>query len=113
MVAPHRPVGVAPLAQRDVDEALAQYQDEAGDDVALRFLSALADAFDLLSRNPGIGSPRYATTLQMPGLRCWPLRPWPQLIFYVERDRSVDVVRVLHGARDVPASLTGPEAEGA
>ena len=105
MPAAHKPVFVAPLAQRDVDEAAAHYQDEAGEEVALRFLLAVGDALALLSRNPGIGSPRYATELKMPGVRCWPLRPWPQLVFYVERERTVDVFRVLHGARDVPATL--------
>jgi toxin ParE1/3/4 len=46
----------------------------------------------------------------LPGIRCWPLRPWPQLVFYVEREQAVEVFRVLHGARDIPASLIEPDA---
>ncbi len=110
MPAARKPVEVAPQAQRDIDEAAANYLDEAGEEVALRFLSALDDAFDLLARNPGSGAPRYATVLHMPGVRCWPLRPWPQLVFCVERERIVDVFRVLHGARDIPATMSEPGA---
>jgi toxin ParE1/3/4 len=108
--AARKPVEVAPRAQHDIDDTAAQYLEEAGEEVALRFLAAVDDAFDLLSRNPGLGSPRHATVLQLPGIRCWPLRPWPQLVFYVEREQAVDVFRVLHGARDIPATLIEPDA---
>lgn len=110
MPAARKPVEVAPRAQSDIDDTAAQYLEEAGDEVALRFLAAVADAFDLLSRNPGLGSPRHAAALQLPGIRCWPLRPWPQLVFCVERAQAVEVFRVLHGARDIPVTLTEPEA---
>ena len=109
MPAARKPVEVAPRAQRDIDDTAAQYLEEAGEETAMRFLAAIADAFDLLSRNPGLGSPRHATVLQLPGIRCWPLRPWPQLVFYVEREQAVDVFRVLHGARDIPATLAEAE----
>ena len=112
MPASRKPVVVAPLAQQDIDDAAARYQIESGEDLALRFLAAVGDAFALLSRNPGIGSPRYATLLRLPGVRSWPLRPWPQLIFYVERERAVDVFRVLHGASDMAGTLAEPDPGG-
>lgn len=111
MSAARKAVTVSPRAGRDLDDAAAAYQDEAGIDTAMRFLDAVASAFDLLARNPGIGSPRYAATLQMPGIRCWPLRPWPYLVFYIDRADEVAVIRVLHGARDVPATLAVPGAD--
>ena len=104
-----KPVVVSPRAQSDVDELVAGYTDDAGPDVAHRFVDALAEAFDLIASNPGIGSPRYGLMLNLPGVRCWSLRPWPQVIFYVERENAIDVVRVLHGARDIPATLAAPE----
>ncbi len=109
MAVARKPVVVSPRAQRDVDELTAVYADEAGSDTAHRFIDALAEAFDLIARNPGIGSPRYGLTLNLFGVRCWPLRPRPEVIFYVERGHAIDVVRVLHGARDIPATLTEPE----
>ena len=106
------PVVVLPRAEQDIDDVIAHYLREAGVDVARRFADALADAFGLLARNPAMGSPRYASLLALPGMRCWPLRPWPQMIFYLERERRLDVVRVLHGARDIPASLAEPDSAG-
>ena len=38
-------------------------------------------------------------------LRSWPLRGYPYLVFYVERDDHVDVWRLLHAERDIPAWL--------
>lgn len=102
------PVVVLPRAGQDIADAADRYVDEAGDAVALRFADALGEAFDLLARNPGIGSLRHASLLALPGMRFWPLRPWPQLIFYVARERQVHIVRVLHGARDVPAAFAEP-----
>jgi toxin ParE1/3/4 len=107
------PVFVLPRARQDIADAADHCVDEAGDAVAQRFADALGEAFDLLARNPGIGSLRHASLLALPGMRCWPLRPWPQLIFYVVRERQLDIVRVLHSARDVPAAfaeLPPPEA---
>lgn len=49
--------------------------------------------------------PRYAHELALPGLLYWPLRRYPYLVFYVERDDHVDVWRVLHGVRDIPEWL--------
>jgi toxin ParE1/3/4 len=40
------------------------------------------------------------------GLRLWPVPGFERhLIFYVERADYIDVLRVLHGARDIPAVL--------
>ncbi len=58
-----------------------------------------------ISRHPSAGSTRYAFELDLPGLRCWPLARYPYRVFYVERDDHIDVWRILHGARDIPAWL--------
>ncbi len=106
------PVVVLPRAEQDIDDVIGRYLEDAGVDVAQRFTEALVGAFALLARNPAMGSLRQASALALPGMRCWPLRPWPHLIFYLERERRVDVVRVLHGARDIPASLADPDVAG-
>jgi len=46
--------------------------------------------------------------LNLPGVRFWPLTRHPYLVFYVERDDHIDVWRVLHGRRDVPAWMADP-----
>ena len=96
-------------ANRDIEEALARYSAEASRAVAVGFVRALELAFDHLGRHPGGGSERYAHELNLPGLRFWPLKRYPYLIFYVERADHVDVWRVLHARRDIPSWM--PDAE--
>jgi toxin ParE1/3/4 len=52
-----------------------------------------------------MGSPRYAQELGLPGLRSWPLRTYPHIVFYFEAPDAVEIWRVLHGRRDLPAHL--------
>jgi toxin ParE1/3/4 len=94
-------------AQRDIDEAVDDYLEEGAGQAALAFIDALEQAFAHLGRHPAIGSLRYAHELNLPGLRCWPLRRYPYLIFYVEHDDHVDVWRVLHAERDIPSWMQG------
>jgi toxin ParE1/3/4 len=91
------------VANRDVDEAIAYYPSEASDDVALGFADALERAYRHISRHPARGSSRYAVELNLLGLRAWPVRRFPHLVFYVEAKDCIDVWRVLHSARDIPA----------
>jgi toxin ParE1/3/4 len=100
-----KPVVPRALARADVDDALAYYVDEAGRDVALAFIDALETAYRHLSRHAKTGSSAYAYELDIPQLRFWPLRRFPFLIFYMEHDDHIDVWRVLHAQRDIPAWL--------
>ena len=91
------------VARRDVDEAIDDYAEEAGVDVALRFIDALKKAYRAISSRPAIGSPRYAHELELPGLRSRKIARFPYLIFYLERDDHIGVWRVLHAQRDIPS----------
>lgn len=59
--------------------------------------------------HPATGSPRYAHELNLPGLRCWSLARYPYLVFYVEHPDHIDVWRLLHGQRDIPAWMQAQE----
>lgn len=96
-------------ARRDVEGAVAYYLTEETESAALGFIDALEKAFSNIGRHPASGSPRYAHELNLPGLRSWPLPRYPYLIFYVERSDHIDVWRVLHGQRDIPAWMQEPE----
>ncbi|MBC7989800.1 MAG: type II toxin-antitoxin system RelE/ParE family toxin [Luteimonas sp.] len=91
------------LANRDIDEAIDHYLVEASEKVALGFVDELEKAYGHLARQPASGSPRYAHQLGIADLRFWSLRRYPYLVFYVERDEYIDVWRVLHEQRDIPA----------
>ncbi len=97
------------LARRDIEESIDWYRDNVDADTALAFVAALDAALDHASARPRTGSPRYATELELPGLRSWLLDGVPQLVFYVERDDHVDVWRVMHAHRDIPSWLLEPE----
>ncbi len=98
-----KPVVPRERANRDVEEAVAYYVREGGKQVALGFVAALERAYRHIGLHPATGSPRHAHELNLPGLRCWPLRRYPYLVFYLDRPRHIDVWRVLHGQRDIPA----------
>jgi len=97
--------GIVPreLASKDVEEAIDHYLVEATAKVALGFVDELEKAYAHIARFPASGSPRYAHQLGLADLRFWPLGRYPYLVFYVERDEHIDVWRVLHEQRDIPA----------
>lgn len=101
-----KPVIPRAAAVADVDAIIEHYLDEAGPGVALRFVDALEATFERVARHPASGSSRYGHELALPGLRHVPVAGFPQLVFYVELAEHVDVWRVLHGARDIPAWLS-------
>ena len=96
------------LAYRDVDEAFDFYLGEGAEKAALGFVDALEKAYLHIGRQPASGSSRYAHTLNLPGLRSWPLTRYPYLVFYFELATHIDVWRVLHGQRDIPAWMDVP-----
>lgn len=77
-------------------------------EAAERFLTALRLSFRTLAQWPEIG-PRYQSNrATLAGMRFWPVRRFPNyLIFYraTNPPRRLHIVRVLHGARDIPQVL--------
>jgi toxin ParE1/3/4 len=100
-----KPVRPRELALEDVAQAVAHYLGEDAEAAALGFIDALEQAFAHIGRHPTTGSPRYTQELELPGLRCWGLKRFPFLVFYLEREDHIDVWRVLHGLRDIPARM--------
>ena len=100
-----KPVVLRDLARNDIDQAVDHYLSEAGAAVALAFIDAAEAALRRIGELPGSDSPRYAHELEIAGLRFLATERFPYLIFYVEREAEIDVWRMLHGARDIPAWL--------
>jgi len=66
-----------------------------------RFCDAVEAALDLLAANPEIG-PK-AGFPRAPEVRMWPLRRYPNyLVFYRISGSSIVLLRVLHGAQNLP-----------
>lgn len=100
-----KPVILRKLAEIDVDTALTYYMAEAGADIALAFIGALEEANHRISKDPAIYSPRWGTELNLPGLRSLRVSKFPYVVFYMEQPDHIDVWRVLHAQRDIPAFL--------
>jgi toxin ParE1/3/4 len=100
-----KPVVLREVAARDVEDALSYYVGEGGRSLGLAFIDALEAAIQHVAAHPQSGSPRYAIELDLPDLRCWNLKRFSYLIFYVDGEDEVDVWRVLHGQRDIPEWL--------
>jgi toxin ParE1/3/4 len=102
-----KPVILRAQAEQDIQQAVDYYFDEGAEQAGQRFVNALERAFTQISSHPAAGSPRYAHELNLPGLRHWPVKRFPYLVFYVELDEHVDVWRVLHAQRDIPSWMPG------
>ena len=103
-----KPVILRERALRDVDEAVEHYLTEAPAAVALAFIDALEEASRRIGEQPASGSPRHERELDLPGLCSWAAKGIPCLVFYVERAADINVWRVLHTARHIPAWLQEP-----
>ncbi len=75
----------------------------ARDDVAAarRVRLEFYDAFQKLAEQPGIGHTRDDITSRP--VRFWPVRSY--LVVYKPGSRPLEIVRVVHGARDLPQFL--------
>ena len=100
-----KPVIRQAQAKRDIEEVVRHHAAEADERVVENVIAELERASDHLAHHPATGSLRYAYALDLPDLRVWPLKRFPYLMFYVERDDHVEIWRVLHHTRDLEASL--------
>lgn len=103
-----KPVVLRGRARHDIDEAIDHYSTAATSAIALAFIDSLEETFRQVSEHPTSGSPRYGDELALPGLRSCVVKGFPYLVFYAEREADIDVWRVLHAARDIPAWLRDP-----
>ena len=90
-------------ARHEVRQTTAWYRKEGGTALARRWAAAVEHALLHVGAHPKTGATRYAVQLKLDGLRFWSIKDFPYLVFYVEHERHIDVGRVLHAQRDIPA----------
>jgi toxin ParE1/3/4 len=90
-------------ALRDLNEQ-AKFIQRDSPDAAIRFLRAAEEAFDRLAAMPELGERQEFGRERLAGLRAWQVRGFENyLIFYRPIQRGIEIVRVLHAARDIAA----------
>lgn len=99
------PVVRRPQADTDLVEAVLWLREHASPAIAVDFVDRVEGALDLLSRHPLAGSGMVGVRVGIPGLRSFPVERTPYVVFYLADSRRVDLVRVLHGRRDIDAEL--------
>jgi plasmid stabilization system protein ParE len=93
---------LAPAARLDLLEIWDYYGVTAEDlDLADRIRDELFAEFEKLVKTPGMG--HYRSDLVSEPLRFWRVRDY--LIIYRSESRPLEIVRVLHGKRDLQALL--------
>ena len=97
-----KPCLLRPQAREDRRHEVSYHRGKAGEGTALRLVSALEQALLQLSRDPGIGSPTIGQALEIEGLRSWRLNGFPLSLWYFERERHVDVVRLVGQRMEPP-----------
>jgi toxin ParE1/3/4 len=85
-----------PLAERDVYQIMS-YIGQRNPSAALRWQVDIYSTFDFLASMPGAGSRRQITPVKV---SMFPKDGY--LIFYQINGTNIDILRVLHAARDWP-----------
>jgi toxin ParE1/3/4 len=95
-------IRLSPVAQRDI-LFVSDYYAELSSALGERFNEELTHTLHNLTRQPGMGSRRYAHLLPDRSLRMWQLDHFPYLLFYRVQDEVLSLLRVLHERRTMSA----------
>jgi toxin ParE1/3/4 len=93
-----------PRTKADLSEIWDFIADDS-DEQADAFIDLIDQKFQLLAQQSGLGRRRDELA---EGLRSFPVGRY--VIFYLAIAGGVQIVRVLHGARDIEVAFTEPEA---
>ena len=105
-------VRVTPQAERDIDSETLYLAEEAGNETGIRFFEAAHETFKTLLDMPGMGKSRQVENPRIKSVRQWSVSGFEKmLIFYQIVPFGIDIVRVLHGERDIDRILN-EETEG-
>lgn len=99
------PVNKRPQVIRDLID-LATYIAEDNLDASDRFLVAAEETFKQVAKTPGIGKLSQLSNPNLADVRQQAIKGFRKyLVFYRPTDSEVEILRVIHGARDIEAIL--------
>jgi toxin ParE1/3/4 len=101
-----------PAALRDLIEIADYIAGTKSLAAADRFTAAAEKTIERLAGMPGIGSRWGGDQPQLADVRFFPVSRYPNhLVFYRPLEDGIEVVRVLHGARDIESILNAEDDE--
>ncbi len=87
-------------------ENIADYIAKDSLEAAVRFLENTESTLRELANSPAMGSPFESDHAELSNLRFRRVKGFPNhVIFYVAHTDAIEVVRILHGARDLDTEL--------
>ena len=85
-------------------DSLAAYIQQDSPQAAIRFLEAAEETFGTLAQMPELGGLFESRIAHFSDMRIWQIKGFPSiLVFYRPIQGAVEIVRVLHSARDLAA----------
>jgi plasmid stabilization system protein ParE len=100
-----------PAAVEDLVAHAEYYVRQGAPETARRFLKAADRALTLLAKMPEMGHVWSAPYPQLAGVRVWPVKNFPHLIFYRPVSEGIEFLHVFHGAQDIAALLEAEETQ--
>ena len=99
-------IRITPQAERDLNNEVVYLAEEADAETGIRFFEAAHETFRGLLDMPGMGRIRALNNPRLADIRQWSVSGFEKhLIFYRIVVSGIDIVRVLHGARDIDRVL--------
>ena len=91
-----------PRARVDLLEQFVYFGEEESIELAKRYLTAVDETCALLVKQPRLGGTYDSNISELAGLRRVSVKGFENyLIFYLPHPGGIDVIRVIHGARDI------------
>jgi toxin ParE1/3/4 len=96
---------IRPQASQDLEDHFA-YIAQNNSEAALKFFDAARLTIAQIAKTSSIGSLYRTQNPRLQGLRKWAVKDFRKyLIFYFDRDDSIEIVRILYAARDIAKIL--------
>ena len=106
-----RRVRFRPRAEADVDEQFGYFA-ERSTDLAHRFVDAMHETAARLAEASDLGIRYDSVEARLTDMLAWKVKGFPNhLIFYRAATDGIEIVRVLHGARDIRALFKSGELQ--
>ncbi len=98
-----RRIKIRPTANEDIDREAIGMAIYAGVEAGLRFYDACEQSFSLLASQPKLGVSRDFGLSILAEMRLWKPKGFDDyLIFYRPIQDGIEVMKVIHGSRDLP-----------